>query len=764
MSAPKTLPDFCAMLCCPSCRGDLERPAEDELHCAPCGHTYPIVEGIPVLFPTDVKSRMTELFGRYWDSEEKAEVYDTKVEGEDDPIFGVYNHESEVWALVQQYDPAKMGMVLDAGCGNGRFLDTLPDSTVKVGLDASLNLLKRVKRRGRGDFLVCAELEHIPFKDELFDTVISCRVVQHLVKQEEAVHEMSRVTKPGGDLTLELYNTWNLKTIYKNIRMSPTLRKIFNAPFRLVFKSMSPFDKWGINYDNYNGWFQVKRWMRRAGISGFTGRGAGFGYHKYFFVPFYVNAVLNKHAPGLARKYFAACFAVERALGAIPPMRWTWEKLIIRGTKEGRYSGSGATAPVTPSTPSIPERVGNKVRHVAKSSAFYNREARRELARELAGRDATADDDRRHLTEALGWLRRAQDATPDRGVSRAYSLGWSPYFDLKGWQPSYPETTGYIVPTFYDCAEALGDDDLRRRAVEMADWEIEVQLASGAVRGGTIAHPASPAVFNTGQVMLGWLRAHEETGEPRFLEASARAARYLIANQEPDGSWIKGNSRYAKGSATTYNARVGWALILHGLAAGDDEAIEAGRRNLDHTVERQIDSGWFRDNCLDDPDAPLTHTFSYVLEGLLGGYDALGETRWLDAVRRAADGVLPAIADDGRLAGRLDASFGARAPWVCLTGSSQLAAVLLRLAARDGAAGAAYRDAALRLLRFVKRTQNLVTDDPGLRGGIKGSHPIDGGYGRFELLNWAAKFFADALLLAEHAVRAKPRDAARATA
>jgi hypothetical protein len=51
-----------------------------------------------------------------------------------------------------------------------------------------------------------------------------------------------------------------------------------------------------------------------------------------------------------------------------------------------------------------------------------------------------------------------------------------------------------------------------------------------------------------------------------------------------------------------------------------------------------------------------------------------------------------------------------------------------------------------RVLRFLKSTQNRTSRDDGLRGGIKGSYPVDGGYGRYELLNWAAKYFADALM------------------
>ena len=49
-------------------------------------------------------------------------------------------------------------------------------------------------------------------------------------------------------------------------------------------------------------------------------------------------------------------------------------------------------------------------------------------------------------------------------------------------------------------------------------------------------------------------------------------------------------------------------------------------------------------------------------------------------------------------------------------------------------------------LHFLKRTQNRTSSDPGLRGGIKGSHPCTGEYGRLQTLSWATKFFVDALL------------------
>ena len=51
-----------------------------------------------------------------------------------------------------------------------------------------------------------------------------------------------------------------------------------------------------------------------------------------------------------------------------------------------------------------------------------------------------------HLDKAINWLFHAQDMTPDAGVSQTYLVR------NEHWANSYPETTGYIIPTFYSYA------------------------------------------------------------------------------------------------------------------------------------------------------------------------------------------------------------------------------------------------------------------------------------------------------------------------
>jgi hypothetical protein len=69
----------------------------------------------------------------------------------------------------------------------------------------------------------------------------------------------------------------------------------------------------------------------------------------------------------------------------------------------------------------------------------------------------------------------------------------------------------------------------------------------------------------------------------------------------------------------------------------------------------------------------------------------------------------------------------------------------LRLAQTTGARH--LREHARTAIAYLKRQQRLADPDSVVRGAIAGSFPIWGAYSRFEFPNWAAKFFADALMI-----------------
>jgi hypothetical protein len=64
-----------------------------------------------------------------------------------------------------------------------------------------------------------------------------------------------------------------------------------------------------------------------------------------------------------------------------------------------------------------------------------------------------------------------------------------------------------------------------------------------------------------------------------------------------------------------------------------------------------------------------------------------------------------------------------------------------------------YLEAARKVNRYLMARHDTSNADPAIRGGVPGSWPVTGDYGRFLILNWATKFFLDALLLEKHSVR-----------
>ncbi|MGH9539276.1 MAG: hypothetical protein ACRD3H_15225 [Terriglobales bacterium] len=342
-----------------------------------------------------------------------------------------------------------------------------------------------------------------------------------------------------------------------------------------------------------------------------------------------------------------------------------------------------------------------------------------------------------HLQESINWLKRAQDSGTDRGVSYGTRFG-------QKFQPSYPETTGYIICTFLELSRTLKIPEYLDRAIEMGLWEIAVQMESGAVMGGQVNRNPSPAVFNTGQVLLGWASLYRATGDERFARAGERACAWLMSVQEPSGHWIRGNSNYAAKGATLYNVKAAWGLGEMAQAIGSDEGVQAAVRNAEYTQAQQAENGWFPNCCLSDPERPLLHTIAYTMQGLMGIGLLSGRQDFIDSAARMADQLLRLMDGQGFIPGRINRSMAGTVSWCCLTGTAQTSIVWSQLYERTGQDK--YREAVQRTNRYLMARHDIASPDPAIRGGLAGSWPVWGGYCPFMIPNWATKFFVDALL------------------
>ena len=340
---------------------------------------------------------------------------------------------------------------------------------------------------------------------------------------------------------------------------------------------------------------------------------------------------------------------------------------------------------------------------------------------------------------AFDWLGVAQDrsASSDGGFARHFSL-------LTGWGASYPETSGYIVPTLLNGIPGRPNDVLIERARKALDWLVSIQLPSGAFQGGVIGQtPVVPVTFNTGQILIGLASGVAAFGE-EYRPAMRAAASWLLATQDADGAWRDNPTPFADRGEKAYETHVAWGLLEAARLEPAAGYAESALRNIRWALTKQHENGWFEDCCLTDSARPLAHTVGYVLRGILEGYRYSGDPDLLSAAVLTADGVLHALDAQGFLPGRFNSDWTGAVPWACLTGSVQIAHCWLLLFQITG--DERYRDAAYLANAYV-RARVQVGGRPEVRGGVKGSFPLDGDYGRFEYLDWACKFFIDANLL-----------------
>lgn len=362
-----------------------------------------------------------------------------------------------------------------------------------------------------------------------------------------------------------------------------------------------------------------------------------------------------------------------------------------------------------------------------------------ERERDLRGPYGPEPDIETAIAESVAWIGRAQDnsRSNDGGVARDYSL-------IEGWNSSYPETTGYIIPTLIAYSRLTGDLDARDRAKRMLDWLLSIQFPDGGFQGSVIgAEPVIPVTFNTGQILLGLASGAEEFGDT-YREPMCRAADWLVATQDDDGCWRSHRSPFTEPTDKAYETHVSWGLFEAARLEPDAPYADAAIANIKWALSLQNDNGWFRDCCLSEPDNPLTHTIGYVLRGVIEAYRYTSEPKYLEASVKTADALLSVLSEDGRLPGRLDSEWKGTVDWTCLTGNVQISACWLMLFRHTG--DERYRLAAAVANRFVRRT--VMTIGPAeTRGAVKGSFPVSGDYCAYQYPNWAAKFFIDALLL-----------------
>lgn len=294
-----------SLIMCPECGSDLslsrveERNGEIETGVLECagGHSYPIRGFIPRFVPSD---DYADAFALEWNEFRTAHL---------DSFTGLDRLKKEFRSFLDfPIERLEGKLVLDAGCGLGRFSEIVLDhggTVVAVDLSGAIDAaFKNLNDRGRIHF-VQADVFRLPFRPGTFDMAYSTGVLHHTPDPPAAFACLPPLVRPGGRVMAMVYARYNkaylstvefyrrftrripqrllLKICYVAVPLYYVSKIPAIGPFvtrLLVPVSVNPpnhrwrvgntFDLYSPKYAFYYDHVEVFGWFKRAGLENIT--------------------------------------------------------------------------------------------------------------------------------------------------------------------------------------------------------------------------------------------------------------------------------------------------------------------------------------------------------------------------------------------------------------------------------------------------------------------------------------------------------------
>jgi len=169
---------------------------------------------------------------------------------------------------------AVSGMALDLGCGDSLLEELLADRSPIVALDVVPEFMLRMKhrlKRGSGVHYIRACAEQLPFRENIFDTIVIADLIEHLPDPNQLLHEAryalraegtiiistpNKLTNPAGIGTpshVRVYDFWQLRALLAQNHMvtnflrypvsfplpTPVLTMLYRFGFRRYYEAQN---------------------------------------------------------------------------------------------------------------------------------------------------------------------------------------------------------------------------------------------------------------------------------------------------------------------------------------------------------------------------------------------------------------------------------------------------------------------------------------------------------------------------------------------
>lgn len=177
--------------------GDADEIETGRLDCAGCPASYPVEGGIPRFVPRD---NYASNFDIQWNAFRRTQLDSACGQSISSDRFAHYTG----WTA----DRLRGALVLDAGCGAGRFAEvalSLGARVVAVDFSGAIDAARdNLKGKGDVDFIQ-ADINALPFAPESFPFVYCLGVIQHTPDPDRSFRSLARMTAPGGRLAVDVY-------------------------------------------------------------------------------------------------------------------------------------------------------------------------------------------------------------------------------------------------------------------------------------------------------------------------------------------------------------------------------------------------------------------------------------------------------------------------------------------------------------------------------------------------------------------------------
>lgn len=303
------------LLQCLKCSGALNLEPE-RFVCESCLASYPVINGIPRFTPENFYERTQEqanisektknYFGFQWDyfkewgfipdeqveAHKKSEVYGGTVAARKSAFDKKCRMAAEDLSLEK--------IVLDAGCGNGRYTYEAASrgDALVIGVDIGYGSVMSAYENNMENpnvLILQASLLELPFKNGVLDSCFSNGVLMHTGNARQAFKEIARCVKPAGVLVAHVYHRmnpfWELNdfcirmittrlSIEKNLVLagflaslarkfdrSPKLLKRINYFVRLLPTQTHMFDWYSAPVASHHTYEELAVWFKEAGFT-----------------------------------------------------------------------------------------------------------------------------------------------------------------------------------------------------------------------------------------------------------------------------------------------------------------------------------------------------------------------------------------------------------------------------------------------------------------------------------------------------------------